>query len=228
MSAAPGSAVARLSPGPLLQARCCRPAVAGPRAGPRAGAAADADARDHPAACGGLEPAKERNKPTRAPLGHSDRTRSTKLAPEYPHLGTSPPDQSRALAGKQAPSNRGTKPLTPTKTRTHRQSRARAPAADRQTARLKTFRTWTRHAQSAEEHSRKCSETVPSARLRKETHQTMPRPEARETHTFHGGIYSASTARDRHQKRPAAAATTKRQRRPGPRAPRTETTTQLA
>ena len=73
MSAAPGSAVARLSPGPLwAEPLWAEPLWAEPQ---WAGAAADAAARGLPAARGGLEPVRVRNKPTSAPLGHPDRTR---------------------------------------------------------------------------------------------------------------------------------------------------------
>ena len=49
-------------------------------------AAADAAARGLPAARGGLEPVRARNKPTSAPLGHPDRIRGRKLA--HDHLDT--------------------------------------------------------------------------------------------------------------------------------------------
>ena len=75
------------------------------------GAAADAAARGLPAARGGLEPARVRNKPTSAPLGHPDRNRGRKSA--YNHLDINT-DQGPGRAGVQscAPSARRRSPTS--------------------------------------------------------------------------------------------------------------------
>ena len=75
------------------------------------GAAADAAARGLPAARGGLEPVRVRNKPTSAPLGHPDRTRGRNWDHVYlvNHTHQGP---SRAGVRRCAPSARRLSPTS--------------------------------------------------------------------------------------------------------------------